>query len=146
MDNPGSSIISALGAGSGVNFIQLAEDLSDATYSFQRSNLQSRNETIEARISAASLLRSSLTNLSSALGDRVRNGDLAPRAAIGNSAVATVSTTPGLTPTGTYSLEVSQLAQSQTLVSKSYSSASDLVGEGNLNIRFGTVDGATFTE
>lgn len=146
MDNPGSSIISAFGAGSGVDFVQLANDLSDATYSFQRGNLESRNEALEARISAASTLRNSLTNLASALGDRIRTGDLAPSASVGNPFVADVSTTPGLTPTGSYSLEVSQLAESQTLVSQSYGASSDLAGEGTLRIRFGAVDGATFSE
>ncbi|MEM7665642.1 MAG: flagellar filament capping protein FliD [Pseudomonadota bacterium] len=146
MENPGSSIISALGAGSGVNFIQLADDLSEATYSFQRTDLQNRNERLEARITAASVLRNSLTNLASAFGDRVRNGDLSPRASIGNPAVANVSTATGSNPSGTYSLEVTQLAQSQTLVSRNYSSSSDLVGEGNLTIRFGTVSGASFSE
>ncbi|QUL36903.1 flagellar filament capping protein FliD [Erythrobacter sp. JK5] len=146
MENPGSSIISALGAGSGVNFAQLASDLSDASFAFQRTNLQSRNETLQARISAAALLRSSVNDLASALGDRIRNGDLSPRASIGNPAVASVSTPAGSNPSGTYALEVTQLARSQTLVSQSYASAGDLVGEGNLRFRFGTVAGATFTE
>lgn len=146
MENPGSSIISSLGAGSGVDFIQLADDLSDATFAFQRDNLQSRNDTLEARISSASLLRNSLNGLASALGDRIRNGDLSPRAQLGNSAIASVSTTPGITPSGSYSLEVSQLAQGQTLVSQSFASSTDLVGEGTLRIRFGAVEGAIFTE
>ncbi len=146
MDNPGSSIISALGAGSGVDFIKLADDLSDATFAFRRDTLTGRNEALEARISAASLIRSSLSELASALGDRVRNGDLAPRAQIGNPSVAQVATTPGVTPSGTYSLEVTQLAQGQTLVSNGYTDADELVGEGTLRIRFGTVDGASFAE
>ncbi|MEM6475067.1 MAG: flagellar filament capping protein FliD [Pseudomonadota bacterium] len=145
MENPGSSIISALGAGSGVDFVQLASDLSDATYSFQRSTLQTRNDTLEARISAASLLRSSLTGLASALGDRIRTGELAPVGTVANSLVASVSTASGSNPTGTYSLEVTQLAQSQTLVSPQFTSADDAVGEGNLQITFGTVSGASFT-
>lgn len=145
MENPGSSIISALGGGSGVDFVGLADDLSEATFAFQRSNLQSRNDSLEARISSASLLRNSLTQLASALGDRIRNGDLAPTANIGNSSVADVSTTSGIVPSGSYSLEVTQLARGQTLVSQSYSSADDLVGEGTLAIRFGEVVGGTFT-
>jgi flagellar hook-associated protein 2 len=146
MDNPGASIISSLGAGSGVNFIQLANDLSEATYAFQRENLQSRNSALEARISAAAQVRNALTGLAAALGDRVRRGDLAPRASIGNPAVARVSTTAGFNPKGTYSLEVTQLAQSQTFVSRGFSAGTDPVGEGNLRIRFGAVDGASFTE
>ncbi|MGB3471845.1 MAG: flagellar filament capping protein FliD [Erythrobacter sp.] len=145
MENPGSSIISALGAGSGIDFGRLASELSEASFSFQRETLQSRNSALEARISAASVLRSSLSNLSGALGDRIRNGDLSPQARIGNSAIARVSTTPGSSPSGSYSLEVTQLAEAQTLVSPSFASRDDLVGEGELTIRFGTVSGATFT-
>ena len=144
--NAGSSIINALGVGNGVDFVQLADDLSEASFSFQRDSLQSRNEDLEARISAASVLRNALSELASATGDRVRVGDLSPRASISNPSVVNVSTTQGITPTGSYSLEVSQLADSQTLVSQSFTAATDTVGEGNLRIRFGTVDGATFTE
>jgi len=146
MSETGSNIISALGAGSGINFSQLATDISEATYSFQRDNLQFRNDSLEAQISSASLLRSALTGLSSALGDRIRTGDVAPRASIGNSNVALVSALPGTSPSGSYTIEVSQLADSQTLVTPAFSSVDDLVGEGSLSIRFGTVAGASFTE
>ncbi len=142
----GASIIAALGAGSGINFAQLAEDLSEASFGFQRDNLQVRNEGLQARISAASQLRSTLSELASALGDRIRFGDLAPRSSIGNPSVARVSSAPGSVPEGTYALEVTQLAASQTLVSRSYASAAALAGEGTLRVRFGTVDGANFAE
>jgi len=146
MENPGSSIISAIGAGSGINFNQLANDLSEASYGFQRDNIESRNSALEAQISAASVLRSTLSQFSDAFGDRVRNGDLSPRASIGNSSVAQIATPAGSSPEGSYSLEVTQLAESQTLVMPSYSSADDLVGEGDLTIRFGTISGASFTQ
>lgn len=146
MENQGSSIISALGAGSGIDFIQLANDLSEASFAPRRANLETRNTALEAQISAAALLRSSLNELASALGDRVRNGDLAPQPNLGNPTIADVTTTTGISPQGSYSLEVSQLAQGQTLASQSYGTGSDLVGEGTLNIRFGTVDGASFTQ
>ena len=146
MENPGSSIISAIGAGSGINFNQLATDLSEASYSFQREDIESRNSALEAQISAASLLRATLNDFSDAFGDRVRNGDLAPQASIGNADVAQVTTPSGTSPEGSYSLEVTQLADSQTLVSPAYNSGDDLVGEGSLTIRFGTVSGSSFTE
>ena len=146
MSETGQSIISALGAGSGIDFNRLADDLSDATYSFQRQDLESRNDTLEAQISAASLLRSTLSNLASATGDRIRNGDLAPQANIDDPDVAQITTPSGTSPSGSYSLEVTQLADSQTLVSPAYTSSTDLVGEGSLRIRFGTVSGASFTE
>ncbi|UAB78752.1 flagellar filament capping protein FliD [Erythrobacter sp. SCSIO 43205] len=146
MENQGSSIIQALGAGSGINFTQLASDLSQATFDPQRANINSRNETLTARISAASVLRSTLNDLASALGDRVRNGDLSPSPSLTNPSIADITTTSGVAPQGTYSLEVSQLASGQTLASQSFASGSDLVGAGTLNIRFGTVSGSSFAE
>ncbi|MEM6858465.1 MAG: flagellar filament capping protein FliD [Pseudomonadota bacterium] len=146
MSDTGQSIISALGAGSGIDFNRLADDLSEASFGFQRDDIQLRNDTLAAQISAASVLRSTLSELASATGDRIRNGDLAPRASIGNAGVAQITTPTGTSPSGSYSLEVTQLAESQTLVLPAYSSADDQVGEGNLRIRFGTVSGASFTE
>lgn len=144
METSGSSIITALGAGSGVDFSKLAEDISDASFAFQRQTVANRRDALEAQISAASQLRGSITSLASALGDRIRNGDLAPRGTLGNPGVAQVSVPTGLSPRGNFSLEVTQLAQPQTLVSKSYASRDALVGEGTLTIQFGAIDGASF--
>lgn len=146
MSETGSSIIAALGAGSGINFSQLATDLAEATFAPKRATIEARNAALESQISAASLVRSSLTSLAASMGDRIRFGDLASRPSIGNASVAQVASAVGTSPSGSYSLEVSQLASSQTLVSPVYTSADDLVGEGSLQIRFGTIDGASFTE
>lgn len=146
MDETTSSIVNRLGAGSGIDMVQLARDLAEAQFASRLTTLETRNETLEAKISAASLLRGQLTDFSSALGDRLRSGDLSPAASLGDPSVASVSVTPGFNPRGSYSLEVSQLAQNQVLATDSYTSADDLVGEGTLRIRFGEVSGASFTE
>ena len=144
MENFGSSILSSLGFGNGVNYAQLATDIADASFGFQRQTVETRRETLEARISAASQLRSSISGLASALGDRIRNGELAPRATLANPAVARVTVPAGLAPRGSFSLEVTALARSQTLVTNAYPDRTALVGAGTLTIRFGTVDGASF--
>ncbi len=141
----GSSIISALGAGSGVDFIKLAEDISTASFAVQRDQLTARRTALEAQISAAGQLRGSLNELASALGDRIRNGDLAPRGTLANPAVAGVTVPPGGAPRGNFSLEVTQLASSQTLLSRPFASRDALVGAGTLNLRFGTIAGNSFT-
>jgi flagellar hook-associated protein 2 len=143
--NAGSSIISALGAGSGVNFTQLAQDISAASFAAQRNQITARQTALEAQISAAGQLRGAVTGLASALGDRIRNGDLAPRPELGNAAVARVSVPAGISPRGNFALEVTQLAQGQTLVGRAYASRDALVGEGTLTLRFGTVASASFT-
>ncbi len=142
--SPGSSIISGLGAGSGVDFIKLAEDIAAASFAAQRTQLTARQEALTAQVSAAATLRGSITNLAAALGDRVRSGDLAPKGEIANAAVARVTVPPGTSPRGNFSLEVTSLAQSQTLVSRPLASRDALVGEGTLTLRFGTVSGTSF--
>ncbi len=144
METAGSSIISALGAGSGVDFIKLASDISAATFAAQRDQITARQSALEAQVSAASQLRGAITGLASALGDRVRTGDLAPRGELANAAVARVSVPAGFAPRGNFSLEVTQLARSQTLLSRPLASRDALVGEGTLSLRFGTVNGASF--
>jgi flagellar hook-associated protein 2 len=141
----GSSIISALGAGSGVDFIKLATDISAASFAAQRDQLTARKTALEAQISAAGQLRGALNELASALGDRIRNGDLAPRGTLANASVASVTVPPGGAPRGNFSLEVTQLASAQTLLSRPYSSGDALVGAGTLNLRFGTVAASSFT-
>lgn len=145
MDSTTSSLVTRLGGGSGIDMIQLANDLAEARFAAQIERYTSRNEALEAQISAASTLRSQLSQLASALGDRVRTGDLAPQAQLSNPAIADVRVQGGVVPSGSFSLEVTQLAASQTLVLGSFSSADDLVGEGTFTLRFGTVNGAGFT-
>ena len=144
MTTTGSSIISALGVGSGVDFGTLASDLSAATFAAQRQRATADNAALEARISAASNLRRLVTSLASAFGDRLRTGELAPRATLSNPAVATVGFTPGLTPRGSYTLEVTQLAAAQRLVLPPVTSAAEAVGEGTFTIRFGTAGESDF--
>ena len=144
MENAGSSILTALGAGSGVDFIRLASDIAAASFAVQRETVETRRTALEAQVSAAAQLRNAVTDIASALGERIRTGDLAPRAELGNAAVARVSVPAGLSPRGSFSLEVTGLAQGQTLVSKTYANRDALVGEGTLAIRFGTVSGASF--
>lgn len=146
MENAGSSIISALGAGSGVDFIRLASDIAAASFAVQRQSVETRRTSLEAQVSAAAQLRNAVTGIASALGERVRTGDLAPRPQLANASVARVTVPTGLSPRGNFSLEVTQLAQGQTLVSKTYANRDALVGEGTLAIRFGTVDGTDFNE
>ena len=145
MENAGSSIISALGAGSGVDFTKLASDIAVASFAVQRDTIAARKTSLEAQISAAGQLRGAMTDLAAALGDRVRSGDLAPRGELANAAVARVTVPAGLAPRGNFALEVTALAQGQTLVGRSYASGDALVGEGTLTVRFGTVSGASFT-
>lgn len=140
-----SSIIAGLGAGSGVDMVKLASDLADAQFALRNDRLAARSEELERQISAASSLKNTLSLLASALGDRVRAGDLAVRPQIANPAVATASSPAGTMGSGSYSLEVTALARRQTLASPAFADPAAAVGSGTLTIRFGETDGIAFT-
>ncbi|HQS98274.1 MAG TPA: flagellar filament capping protein FliD [Novosphingobium sp.] len=139
-----AQIVQTLGAGSGINTAQLAEQLAAAQFATRIDQLAAKNEKLTAQISSASNLRSLMSTLSSSIGSLIRTGDLAVKPSIANASVATVSKGTA-TGSGTYSLEVTSLANSQKLLTPAYASASSTVGSGTLTLRFGTVSGSSFT-
>lgn len=141
---PASSIISALGTGSGVDMAALATNLATAQFQFRTDTLTQRSEVLERQISTASSLKNSLSLLASALGDRVRTGDLAVTPRVANAAVATASSPGGLAGKGSYSLEVTALAKGQTLASPGYADPATTFGGGSLTIRLGTISSGAF--
>jgi flagellar hook-associated protein 2 len=139
-----AQIVSALGGGSGINTAQLAEQLAAAQFAPRLERLTAKNEKLTAQISSASNLKSLMTTLSSSIGSLIRTGDLAVTPAISNNSVATV-TKGTATGSGTYTLEVTSLANAQKLVTPAYASSTATVGSGKLTLRFGTIAGGSFT-
>lgn len=138
-----AQIISTLGAGSGINTSQLAEQLAAAQFAARKDQLAAKTEKLTAQISSASNLRSLMTTLSSSIGSLIRTGDLAVNPSITNAGVASVSKGTA-TGSGSYSLEVTSLANSQRLLMPAYPAATSPVGSGTLTLRFGTVSGSSF--
>ena len=139
-----ANLVSTLGAGSGINMSQLAEQLAAAQYAARLDQITAKTDKITSQISSASTLRSMISSLASSLGDRVRTGDLAATPQIANATVAQVSK-GAATGRGTTTLEVTALAKAQTLVSPALASETTPVGAGTLTLRFGTVSGSAFT-
>jgi len=142
--NATSSLITALGAGSGINMAELANNLAAAQFAGRTDRLAAKSELLDKQISTASSLKSMILNLSTALGDRVRMGDLSPQPQIANGAVAQASLSGTAQPKGNFTLEVTALAKSQTLASTAYADSAATVGSGTLTLRFGTVAGSSF--
>ena len=144
--NATSALLTSLGAGSGIDMAALATNLATAQFAAKTDRLTTRSETLDKQISAASTLKSAISNLSSSLGERVRTGDLSPQPQIANASVAKGTLSGSTQPKGSYSLEVTSLATLQTLASPAYTAATDTVGAGSLKLRFGTTTGGAFTE
>ncbi len=145
MTSATSSIISALGAGSGVDMAALAGDLAQAQFATRIEQLSARSDALESKVSAASTLKNQIQQLASALGERVRTGDLAPTPTISNGAVAAVSRSATSKPAGNYTLEVMSLASAQTLSGPAYAASTSTVGSGTLTLRFGAVSPGSFS-
>lgn len=140
------SLVTALGGGSGIDMAALASNLAQAQFAARIDRLAAQKETLDKRISTASSLKSQLSQLASALGDRVRTGDLVAQPLIANGAVAQVTRSTAAKPAGTYSLEVSKLATSQTLTGPPYAASTSPAGAGTLTLRFGSTTSSGFTE
>lgn len=138
------SIVSALGAGSGIDMAALASNIANAQFAARASRLATKLETLDSQISAASTLKSMLLGLATSMGERVRDGDLSTQPQLSNGAIAKPSLSGARLARGTYSLEVTTLAASQTLASPIYAGNTSPTGSGTLTLRFGTVAGAIF--
>lgn len=142
---PASSIVSALGGGSGIDMAALAANLVEAQFAPRSARLTARSERLDRQISSAAALKGQLLQLATSLGERVRAGDLSPQPKVANAAIASAAITPGGRPSGTYRLEVLALAQPQSLASPAFSDAAAPVGSGTLTLRFGTAGAGGFT-
>lgn len=140
-----SAILTSLNGSNGIDWNTLATNLSAAQFSGQTDRLSTKSDTLDKQISAAAGLKSSLLTLATSIGDRARTGDLSPQPSL-SAAVATPKLSGSATPKGSYTLEVTQLANAQSLVSPAVASTTAAVGSGSLTIRFGTVAGGSFTE
>jgi flagellar hook-associated protein 2 len=135
------SLVTALGAGSGIDMAALATNLATAQFASQVDRLTNKTETLTAQISSASNIKSMLLTFSTSLGTAVRTGSLSPQPQIANAAVASGTLSGTRTPAGNFSLEVTKLAKSQTLTSVPYDTPTSKVGSGTLTLSFGTIAG-----
>lgn len=140
-----TSLVTALGGGSGIDMLALANNLATAQFASRKDQLAAKSEKLNTQISSASNIKSMLLALDTSLGTLVRSGNLSRQPQVANASVASASLTGTSLPKGTFSLEVTQLASGQRLASAALPAATSLVGSGTLTLRFGTVAGSSFT-
>jgi flagellar hook-associated protein 2 len=134
----GSSIIGALGTGSGIDINKLADQLTEASKSVQAGKLTTKKTLLETQISDFGLLRSSLSKLESAAA-ALGSADTfnAKSLSIPATSLIDITKLDAKAAAGSYQLKVEQVAQSQSLSSGSFSSITAPVGKGTLSIRLG---------
>jgi flagellar hook-associated protein 2 len=136
--------LSSPGIGSGLDVNGIVDKLM-AVERAPLDQLTARETATQSKISAYGALKSSLAALQSAVRGLASPTPFRSMSAVtGDATVATVTAGDGAVA-GRYSLEVSQLAQSQKLVSGGYAAISDAVGSGTLTFNFGTFAAGSFT-
>lgn len=143
MASIGSDIINQIGGGSGVNTTKLVNDLVGLQRAPEEQRLDTREERIEAQVSGYGQLRSAIDEFDSSL-KALANEDTfnAKQASISDNSQVAVNALNPEAVAGTYRLNVSQVAQSQSLSSGTFASRDAEVGTGSLTLRFGDWDGA----
>lgn len=140
MSATSTNLLTALNAGSGIDTRKLVGELVNAEKAPRQAVIDQRLEKAEAKISALSTFRSSISALSSALSARTASGVLSGQPGVSDPSVLGF-TLPGGGTVPRQSIEVRQLARGQSLSSAPLADTASPVGEGSLTIRFGQVAG-----
>ncbi|OAN57715.1 MULTISPECIES: flagellar filament capping protein FliD [unclassified Sphingobium] len=146
MTSVGSSILTALGAGSGIDTSALVSSLVSATREPKESAITSRQSLNSSRISALASAISSLDTFADALTEVLSGTDYTGTASSNDSSIASVSLLSGGSPAGLPAqLTVEQLATARVLSSSAVSGAtgSTAIGTGSFTIT--TASGGTTT-
>ena len=134
------SIIRSLGAGSGIDTTSLVSSLVEIERAPKENSLNTKQEKLEAQISAYGTLKSSLSELQNVLSPLADNDTYNARAvAFPDTDVITPNSVDPGAQTGTYQIEVLDVAQSQSIASAAYADKDAALNEtGTLTISFGT--------
>jgi flagellar hook-associated protein 2 len=130
-----TSIVSALGAGSGLDVRALVEDLAAAARAPKEALIARREQANEAKVSTLAQVSGAIDSFAAALSSLISGGTLYSQPSLSDSTVFAASAVPGAR-LGNLSaeIEVTQLARAQTVSSDPLGAATDPVGEGDLTI------------
>lgn len=148
MTSVGSSILTALGAGSGIDTSSLVSSLVSATREPKESAITSRQSLNSSRISALASAISSLDTFADALTEVLSGADYTGTASSNDSSIASVTLLSGGSPSGLPAqLTVDQLATARVLSSAATAGAtgSSAVGTGSFTITNAAGEATTIT-
>lgn len=144
----GSSIISSLGSGSGIDTSALVNKLVDVNKYADATRLTTKQTLLESQISDFGLLRNSFTALETSVAG-LSSADTfnAKSVSVPTTNLLSITKLDASAAAGNYTINVDQVAKAQSIVSGNYSTQTAPVGKGTLAIRFGSWNPAvdTFT-
>ncbi|WP_145506722.1 flagellar filament capping protein FliD [Yersinia alsatica] len=121
--------ISALGTGSGMDLSTLLDQLSAAEQT-RLTPLTTQQTSYKAKLTAFSVLQSALAKVETASA-ALKKADTLTSTAVSSSNTAFSAVTDSAASAGNYSIEVTNLAKSQSLLSKEVANTTDKLGNDN---------------
>ncbi|WP_298399167.1 flagellar filament capping protein FliD [Sphingobium sp.] len=146
MASVGSSILTALNAGSGIDTSALVSNLVSATREPKEAAITSRQSLNSSRISALASALSSLNTFADALTEVLSGADYTGTIASNDTSIASVSLLSGGSPSGLPAqLTVEQLAAARVISSSANGGATSASAIGTGSFTLTTASGATTT-
>lgn len=136
-----SSIISSLGAGSGIDTAKLIDDLANASRQPKADMYSKRLQTVQTKISSVAQARSDLENFAKSLTSVVAGTSLQTQPDLSDPSAATATVASGA-QIGNLSSEltITQLASAQVAYSDYVADATASIGQGNMTLSVGGHD------
>ena len=133
-------MVSVTGVGSGLDIEGLVTQLVAAERAPVENRLLRRETSLTSELSGFGTLKGVLADLQARSASLRNESTFTQRTATSSNSSAFTATASSAAAPGNYSIAIDSLASAQSLASGSFGSADDVVGEGTLTIRFGTVD------
>lgn len=131
-------MITSTGLGSGLDIDALVTGIVDAERVPLIGRLDTRKASIDSLISGFGTLTSDFTSIRDAIAKLADSSQLSASTASSSQSSVVSVTASSTAQTGDYAVEVTQLAQAQSLISGNFTATSDVVGSGTLTIALGT--------
>ena len=131
-----SGTISSPGIGSGLNISSIVQQLVQADYGAQQTQIQNQQSTLNSELSAFGTINSDVSSIGTALTS-LQNLSLTYAATSSDTSTLSATAQSGATA-GAYDVNVTSLASAQNLASQAYSSTTSTLGTGTLTFQFGS--------
>ncbi|MCP4492703.1 MAG: flagellar filament capping protein FliD [Gammaproteobacteria bacterium] len=131
--------ISSLGIGSGLDLGGLVESLVAAERIPTENRLNRRESETASDLSGIGIMKSALSSFQSSLSAFDDADNFNTRSTSNSDSSALGASVSSDAEVGNYSIDISSVALSQSLATGAYSSTTDTIGTGTIQIRFGTI-------
>lgn len=132
--------ISSIGAGSGVLTSDVIDQLVEVERAPTEKRLTAEEEVVNAEISEFGTLKGLVSDFEASVAALNLSSSFKNNTATSSSESAVTGSASSVALPGLYSIEVDELAMSQTIASLEFSELTDIVGEGTFTFTFGKVE------